>query len=194
MAVSGKGGGLHISNPNLTDAAILTGCQFLENIAEGSAPNGGAIFINDAVLHIDDSQFIGNIANGRGGAIQLSGQDSQLSMINCSFADNQAGDKGDGIFKSRTSSVLELETCSFAECCQVVPPNSFIDYGENDYESWCDDCRSDVNCDNLVDAADLGLLLSAWNTSEAQYDLDGDGTVAGGDIGYLLGSWSVCAP
>ena len=38
----------------------------------------------------------------------------------------------------------------------------FIDYGMNDYASWCDDCRSDVNCDGIVDSADLGLLIGAW--------------------------------
>ena len=38
------------------------------------------------------------------------------------------------------------------------------------------------------------LVLSAWGSSEAQYDVDGDGLVQGGDLGFLLGTWGVCAP
>ena len=58
--------------------------------------------------------------------------------------------------------------------------------------SVCEDCRADVDCNGTIDAADLGLILAAWNTSEMQYDLDGDGVVAGGDLGLLLGTWGVC--
>ena len=58
----------------------------------------------------------------------------------------------------------------------------------------CDDCRADVNCDGIVDSADLGLILSGWGSDITQYDIDGDGSVQGGDLGYLLGTWGVCAP
>ena len=54
-------------------------------------------------------------------------------------------------------------------------------------------CTSDLNRDLVVDAADLGLLLSGWSGSE--YDLDGSGATDGGDIGYLLTQWNVeCHP
>lgn len=85
-----------------------------------------------------------------------------------------------------------LTDCTFIECCQVVPPNSFFDNGGNDYDSWCDECRANVDCVGEVDAADLGLLLSAWNTTEAQYDINNDGVVGGGDLGLLLNSWGPC--
>ena len=94
--------------------------------------------------------------------------------------------------QNRNNSIPICEACIFTECCQVVPPNSFIDDGGNDYDSWCTDCRVNVDCVGEVDAADLGLLLSAWNTTEAQYDIDGDGVVGGGDLGLLFVGWGPC--
>jgi hypothetical protein len=48
---------------------------------------------------------------------------------------------------------------------------------------------ADLNCDGVVDGADLGLLLAAWGTS-GPGDLNGDGTVDGADLGLLLAAWS----
>lgn len=48
----------------------------------------------------------------------------------------------------------------------------------------------DLNGDNLVDGADLGLLLAGWGTDDAPADLDGSGEVDGADLGILLGAWS----
>ena len=72
--------------------------------------------------------------------------------------------------------------------CAYEDGNSF---NGNPYMA-CDDCRADVNCDGLVDSGDIGMLLSAWSTTYAQYDIDGDGIVAGGDLGMILGTWGVC--
>ena len=46
----------------------------------------------------------------------------------------------------------------------------------------------DLNSDGHVDGADLGQLLSAWNTS-GPGDLNGDGNVTGADLGLLLAAW-----
>ncbi|MFO0963771.1 MAG: PQQ-dependent sugar dehydrogenase [Phycisphaerales bacterium] len=47
----------------------------------------------------------------------------------------------------------------------------------------------DINGDNLVDGADLGILLGNWGAAGAS-DLNGDGRVDGADLGILLGNWS----
>ncbi|MFM7799353.1 MAG: hypothetical protein ACKPBA_10300 [Planctomycetota bacterium] len=47
---------------------------------------------------------------------------------------------------------------------------------------------ADFNGDGVVNGADLGILLGAWNQS-GQTDLNGDGTTNGADLGILLGSW-----
>ncbi|MSR19068.1 MAG: hypothetical protein EXS00_07895 [Phycisphaerales bacterium] len=53
-------------------------------------------------------------------------------------------------------------------------------------------CPPDLDDDGLVDAADLGQLLSQWGTSGSG-DLDGNGVVAAADLAQLLGSWGACA-
>jgi len=50
-------------------------------------------------------------------------------------------------------------------------------------------CAGDVNGDGVVSGADLGLLLSAFGTTDSQADLDGDGVVGGSDLGILLSNW-----
>ncbi len=52
------------------------------------------------------------------------------------------------------------------------------------------DCVGDFNQDGTIDGADLGFLLSNWNTAGA--DLDGDGTTNGADLGMLLAAWGDC--
>lgn len=49
---------------------------------------------------------------------------------------------------------------------------------------------ADLNGDGVVDGADLGLLLGAWDSSGSAADLNGDGTVDGADLGALLGAWT----
>ncbi len=52
------------------------------------------------------------------------------------------------------------------------------------------DCAAgDLDCSGTVDGADLGVLLSAWNTSACAPDLNRDGVVNGADLGILLGNW-----
>lgn len=48
----------------------------------------------------------------------------------------------------------------------------------------------DLNQDQLVNAADLTVLLSAWGTVGGSADIDGDGIVAGGDLASLLSAWT----
>ncbi|MFO0874007.1 MAG: dockerin type I repeat-containing protein [Phycisphaerales bacterium] len=52
---------------------------------------------------------------------------------------------------------------------------------------------ADLNCDGVVNGADLGLLLGQWGpcgAGECSGDLNGDGEVNGADLGLLLGAWS----
>jgi len=48
----------------------------------------------------------------------------------------------------------------------------------------------ELDGNGLVDGADLGILLSAFGTTEPGADLDGSGSVDGGDLGALLAAWS----
>ena len=54
------------------------------------------------------------------------------------------------------------------------------------------ECAGDLNGDNGVTGADIGLLLAQWGESGSA-DLNGDGTVNGADIGLILSYWGVCS-
>lgn len=53
---------------------------------------------------------------------------------------------------------------------------------------------ADLNCDGLVNGADLGILLGSWgpcaDCDDCPAALDGDCDVDGGDLGLMLGSWT----
>jgi hypothetical protein len=67
--------------------------------------------------------------------------------------------------------------CCFIELCVTVPEPAPA-------------CHpADINCDGMVDAIDLGLLLGAWGTKGPAGDLDGDGIVGAADLAILLGEW-----
>ena len=58
-----------------------------------------------------------------------------------------------------------------------------------------DCCPADLNCDGVVNGADLGLMLGAWGVcgkGPCIADLNDDGHVNGADLGLLLGGWGVC--
>ncbi|MFO0839131.1 MAG: PEP-CTERM sorting domain-containing protein [Phycisphaerae bacterium] len=54
-------------------------------------------------------------------------------------------------------------------------------------------CPGDLNADRITNEADLGILLGAWQTSDAG-DLDNDGQTSEPDLGIVLGSWQVSCP
>jgi hypothetical protein len=53
-----------------------------------------------------------------------------------------------------------------------------------------DPIPGDLNNDQIVDGADLGILLSLWESADEIADLNDDGTVDGADLGILLSNWS----
>ncbi len=53
-------------------------------------------------------------------------------------------------------------------------------------------CLGDLNDDGVVNGADLGELLSLWDTSDPDADLNDDGIVDGADLGILLSNWGEC--
>ena len=56
-----------------------------------------------------------------------------------------------------------------------------------------DCCPADLNCDGVVNGADLGILLGDWGQKGVPGDITGDGPVNGADLGILLGAWGPCA-
>ncbi|MBN8548747.1 MAG: hypothetical protein J0M12_05495 [Deltaproteobacteria bacterium] len=53
------------------------------------------------------------------------------------------------------------------------------------------DCASDLDGDQMVTSADLGILMGAWGMPGAT-DLNSDGTTNSMDMSILLGAWGAC--
>jgi len=53
-------------------------------------------------------------------------------------------------------------------------------------------CQGDLNGDQIVDNADLGILLVKWEFPDPSADLDGSGLVDGPDLGIILSRWGTC--
>ncbi len=54
-------------------------------------------------------------------------------------------------------------------------------------------CPADLDGNNVVDGADLAVMLTAWGAcAQCASDITGDGTVGGEDLAVLLGSWGDC--
>jgi hypothetical protein len=66
-----------------------------------------------------------------------------------------------------------------------------LDRNNNDVPDECNPpaCPADLTSDGVVDGADLGQLLLAWDTDDGDSDLNNDGTVNGADLGELLLAW-----
>jgi hypothetical protein len=69
-------------------------------------------------------------------------------------------------------------------------------YGGLSFAILPDACIGDLNGDNSVNGADLGVLLGTWGNCPSfgacAADLNGDGNVTGADLGMLLGAWGLC--
>lgn len=70
---------------------------------------------------------------------------------------------------------------------------SLVEAGLDDFVVTGYDCTpevvGDLTGDDIVDGADLTILLGAWGTS-GPGDLTGDGVVLGDDLSMLLGNWT----
>jgi hypothetical protein len=54
------------------------------------------------------------------------------------------------------------------------------------------DCLADLNCDGVVDGADLNIMLGDWGLMDSPANISGEGPVDGSDLTILLGEWGPC--
>jgi hypothetical protein len=53
-------------------------------------------------------------------------------------------------------------------------------------------CPADRSGDLIVNSADLGILLSRWQSDDRTADVNADGVVDGADLGIVLSNWGAC--
>ena len=96
------------------------------------------------------------------------------------------------------TSILEFEaTCGETYILRVGAFGA-AQFGEGNLSISCDGdcgqaCVGDLNGDDVVNGADLTILLGEWNEEgENIADLNGDLIVSGADLTILLGAWGPC--
>lgn len=188
------------------------------DVIDGDIDLGAGLLVVDSSPTVRGVRFLGNVASVFGGGVAIFGSDSNPIFESCVFIENRADLVGGGCLNGTNSSPIyrdclwsgnevglygrgmynqvdaapALAGCEIEGCCDIVPPRSFIDEGDNVIDPYCQGCRADFNCYGGVGSADLGLLLGAWGTDDSIYDLDGDGEVGGSDIGVLVAQWGPC--
>ena len=156
-----------------------------QNATDGDFPTLGVRFI--------DCNFEDNISNFRGGAMWM--QDTRVELANVRIIGNECNGpsgSGGGVY-SRFNTSLSLQE---SKICGNSP-DDFGGVGEliaDGMSSVCseDILAGDITGDGIVNAADLGLILSSWGPCPPSCtgDLNGDGTVNAADLGLLLANWT----
>ncbi|MEY3143646.1 MAG: hypothetical protein RLY21_2139 [Planctomycetota bacterium] len=59
-------------------------------------------------------------------------------------------------------------------------------------DSALNSCPTDTDRDGQTGASDLSGLLSAWGSTNANFDFDGNGQVGASDLSQLLAAWGPC--
>jgi hypothetical protein len=94
------------------------------------------------------------------------------------------------------ASTADCNANGVLDSCEIAA-GTLEDSNGNGLPDVCDDpvpvCPADFDGNQSVNGADLGMLLSEWDSASAAYDLNRDGVVNGADLGLLLGAWGGCA-
>lgn len=173
---SGDGGGIVFYS--LFDS-MISDTRFTGNAA-GDA--GGGFLATNSDLSMVEVLLQGNTAAGPGGGIASTGGELLVDGV---VRGNIAGGPGGGWFSKGTAT-----NAVDAVICGNTPDQATGVTGVGCLRETC--CPGDADCDQAVDAADLGVLISHWGGWSPRVDFNGDGEVDGVDLAYILGYWGQC--
>jgi hypothetical protein len=185
--------------------------------------DGGGFQSNQGSQRLTDVVIEGNTCNSRGGGMHLVQGNPTLTRVTVrnNYSNNLIGGVSWYALGSATATAA-LDACAVTgnsalvtlggigisapttgtptislrgtNVCNNTPrPNvsgPWTDLGGN---TICD-CTGDLTADDIVNGADLGVMLSAWGncTGSCTADLNRDGVVNGADLGVLLSEWGAC--
>ena len=131
---------------------------------------GGAGWISEGLVRLIDTEVSGNSAEHSGGGFGMSSE-GEIVLDGSRICGNDAWDV------PSTSQVVGGTITMVMGCI------------DDSCDCTFDGIDADLNGDNAVNGADLGLLLANWG-QPGLGDLNGDDTVGGADLGLMLAAWS----
>ncbi|MAC19036.1 MAG: hypothetical protein CMJ23_05030 [Phycisphaerae bacterium] len=154
--------------------------EFRESLVFACTSDLGGVVVNaGGTLSMFDCQVFGNTATTpEGGGIFVQGDPTPgtLQLVRTTVCENLP-------VQLVGPATIDEDSCVAADC---------TDSDESGVPDECEVCIGDINGDGNVDAADLGLLIGAWDTSDAAADANADGNVDAADLGLLIGAWGAC--
>ena len=148
-----------------TALALLSSHPKFENLGYG-----GAGWLSASLVRLIDTEVSGNSAEHSGGGFGMS-TEGELMLDGSRICGNDASDV------PSTSQVSGGTITMVLGCI------------DDSCDCTFDGIVADLNGDNAVNGADLGLLLANWG-QPGLGDLNGDDTVGGADLGLMLAAWS----
>ena len=176
--------------------SIVEDCEFVGNTGRGvsmTIPRGQS----GGEQRIVRSRFIDNRNTFDFGSSAITIYNSQVRVEQCTFTRNNYP-SGNGVAVEINTGVLTVTDTDFCDLPGTsVIAGSWIDGGGNSFSSspCVPPCPGDLVDDDVVNAADLGILLNFWGTDGSGFpgvDLDGDGIVGAADLSTLLSNWGPC--
>ncbi|MBL9141443.1 MAG: hypothetical protein JNK53_06205 [Phycisphaerae bacterium] len=148
--------------------------RHLVQLTSGEA--GGLLHDDIAELHVNSSRvYEFDVRNGNFLRSYITGNDTGLWL--------PTG------FDFMPDDALDCNRNSVLDSCEIAS-GALHDLNGNGVPDECDGFTLDLNGDGVVNGADLGILLGAWNTADPAADLNDDGVVNGADLGLLLAGWT----
>jgi hypothetical protein len=208
---TGPGGGVCC----FSSSPLFEGCVIRNNAAlrgggvwvAGIAQDGGFAQFDQCVISFNDAAADGagignegrvlltgcfvesNIAGVVGGGLRTLGA-AATSAVGSSFFCLNVPDNTSGVFTDLTGNILG-DDCNSNGICDVDEiAGGAEDKNQNNKLDTCELARGDLNLDEVINAADLSVLLNFWGASNPPAgDLNGDGIITAADLAIMLNNW-----
>jgi hypothetical protein len=129
-----------------------------------------------------------NIAGVVGGGLRTLGA-AATSAVGSSFFCLNVPDNTSGVFTDLTGNILG-DDCNSNGICDIDEITAGTDKNQNNKLDTCELARGDLNLDEVINAADLSVLLNFWGASNPPAgDLNGDGIITAADLAIMLNNW-----
>ncbi len=185
-------------------------------ITQGEGNQGGGILCLVSSPRVENCHIVNNHAFQGGGIAALGSSSGMGEIIDCVFKNNEAY-FGGAVFCDMGNfwmtdclvrdNIANITGGIHVYCCSVALQNTIVCSNTNGQTQGTmedDDCVisetcesgcGDINGDNIVNVADLLIIIKHWNTSNIDGDVTLDGIVDVEDILFVVSAWgNDCSP